>query len=100
MLAHTLRPARLLPTLRQTVRHASVGGSSQTPIQDDKRDLQNKAREHSNTLVFGGLAAVGATAVWWMMADTSDPAKPTLKQTAGENRQPAGQYPPPDKAKL
>lgn len=112
------------PQLRQTLRHASVGGSSQTPIQDDKRDLRNKAQEHSSALVFGGLAAVGATAVWWMMADTSgapssrvsrrssgeheeltfarsrtDPSKPTLRQTAGDGK-PVGTFPPPEKGKL
>ncbi|GAA5855974.1 hypothetical protein JCM9279_001392 [Rhodotorula babjevae] len=99
MLSHVLRPARFAPVLRQTVRHASVGGSSQTPIRDDKRDLRVKAQEHSNALVFGGLAAVGATAVWWMMADTSDPSKPTLKQTADDGK-PVGTFPPPENGKL
>ena len=73
--------------LRQTVRHASVGGSSQTPIQDDKRDLRVKVQEHSNALVFGGLAAVGATALWWMMADTSGTSDElfTLSKKGGDD---------------
>jgi len=101
MLAHTLRQsARFAPTvrsksssagrctassnsssltrcppckqqLRQTVRHGSMGGSAQRPIQDAGHDVKVKSKEHSNAIVFGGLAAVGAIAVAWMMADTS-----------------------------
>ncbi|TNY24389.1 hypothetical protein DMC30DRAFT_413324 [Rhodotorula diobovata] len=93
MLAHTLRQsARFAPTqLRQTVRHGSMGGSAQRPIQDAGHDVKVKSKEHSNAIVFGGLAAVGAIAVAWMMADTSDPSKPTMKQTAGDGK-PVGKH--------
>ncbi|BGP49336.1 hypothetical protein JCM10450v2_005224 [Rhodotorula kratochvilovae] len=77
--------------LRQSIRHGSVGGSSKTPIQDATHDVGVKAKDNSKTLVFGGLAAIGAGAVWWMMADSGDPSKPPLKQTAGQG-QPVGKF--------
>ncbi|GAA6053399.1 hypothetical protein JCM3770_002304 [Rhodotorula araucariae] len=82
----TAKATPFAPSLRQSIRHGSVGGSSKTPVQDATRDVGVKAKDNSKTLVFGGLAVIGAGAVWWMMADTGDPSKPRYQQTAGQGQ--------------
>ncbi|GAA6025432.1 hypothetical protein JCM10207_005401 [Rhodosporidiobolus poonsookiae] len=76
MLAQT--PRRAVPRL--FTRHASTGGSSPTPIRSSGAQLVGDAKQHSNMLVFGGLGAVGAGALWWMMAEEGDAKKPPTTQ--------------------
>lgn len=60
-------------TLRHATRRAygTTGGSSPTPFKDGAKDLAADTKSNSNLIIFGGLAAVGGTAVWWTWAEKS-----------------------------
>ncbi|GAA6037824.1 hypothetical protein JCM8097_005057 [Rhodosporidiobolus ruineniae] len=81
MLAQTLRTAARQTSLLSRRTYASVGGSSPHPIRESGKELAQDAKNNSNLIVFGGLAAVGAGGLYWMMQEKShDPLKPPVTQ--------------------
>ncbi|GAA5966142.1 hypothetical protein JCM8115_003038 [Rhodotorula mucilaginosa] len=62
--------------------YASMGGSSNRPVQDGAKELEGDVKRNQTMIAVGGLGLVAAVALWWKSAKTEDPLKPPVNTKA------------------
>lgn len=67
-------------------RYASMGGSSNRPIQDGAKELGGDVKRNQTMIAVGGVGLVAAVALWWKSAKTEGTSQSLQRDLKAETK--------------